>query len=323
MNTPDVMPEFGTSVVTPIDQAATPSPCAPTVQGERPKPMFVSWTGLSGAFIPSGAHVDRIPAGIFEYRYDEQIQAWAFRSIPVNTDALMVLPEPQYEYILEEHRRFWRLRQRFHDYGFVHKRGLLLWGPAGSGKTCLVALLCQRLISEGGIVLSVQDPSAGIAGLHILRMIEPNRPVTAILEDIDAIIPRFGEHQLLSLLDGEMQMDHVTFLATTNYPERLDKRIVDRPSRFDRIIYMGMPKAESRRLYLQSKDPSLSPDDLNRWVELSEGYGLAHLREMVVASRVLGQPIEEVVERLTKMHKRQPTSDEASGRVGFSAKESR
>jgi hypothetical protein len=318
----DQMPEFGTDVRTNSGIEQPCAPCPPTMSGQAPqsKPAgrYTSWASLGGVFIPSGTHTDSLPAGTYEYRYDEQVQAWCFRTVPIQTDTLIQLPEPQYEYILSEHQAFWGMQARFHSYGFVHKRGLLLWGPAGSGKTCLVSLLCSSLVERGGIVLSVQDPNAGVAGLGLLRIVEPSRPVTVILEDIDSIVTRHGDHQLLALLDGEMQFDHVVFLATTNYPERLDKRIVDRPSRFDRVVFMGMPGPASRRLYLATKDPTLTEEELDTWVALSNGYGLAHLREMVVGSRVLGQPVEEVVERLSKMHKRQPNSSGVGENLGFS-----
>jgi hypothetical protein len=83
--------------------------------------------------------------------------------------------------------------------------------------------------------------------LQMLRAVEPERQVVGILEDVDALIERYGESEYLSLLDGEAQVDNVVYVATTNYPERLDARIVDRPSRFDTIRYIGMPSAGARR----------------------------------------------------------------------------
>jgi ATP-dependent 26S proteasome regulatory subunit len=55
----------------------------------------------------------------------------------------------------------------------------------------------------------------------------------------------------LSVLDGENQVDKVLNIATTNYPEKLDRRLVGRPRRFDRLIYIDMPNHVVRREYFK------------------------------------------------------------------------
>ncbi|MGH6791962.1 MAG: hypothetical protein ACRECF_04400 [Methyloceanibacter sp.] len=108
----------------------------------------------------------------------------------------------------------------------------------------------------------------------------------------------------------------------TNYPERLDKRFVDRPSRFDTVAYIGMPTAASRAAYLKAKEPSLSAEELERWVGLSEDLSIAHLKEMIIAVCCLGQDIEDVAARLHEMHETPPKSTNGDGRIraGFAPK---
>ena len=142
-----------------------------------------------------------------------------------------------------------------------------------------------------------------------------------VLEDFDALVERYGENLFLAILDGEAQVDNVIFVATTNYPERLDKRFVDRPSRFDTIMYVGMPSAEARRVYFAAKDPILAADpaEMATWVRKSAGFSVAHLKEMIVGVRCLGQSLDQVVTRLEEMHERKPTSDDTPDRqaTGF------
>ena len=99
------------------------------------------------------------------------------------------------------------------------------------------------------------------------------------------------------------------FIATTNYPERLDKRIMDRPSRFDRIIKIDMPSAKSRETYLKIKEPTLTKDELREWVMLSDGFSIAHMKEMIISNRLYGIPIKQVVKRLSVMKKTSSSSD--------------
>jgi SpoVK/Ycf46/Vps4 family AAA+-type ATPase len=130
----------------------------------------------------------------------------------------------------------------------------LLHGPAGSGKTCLVQQIIADIVKSDGLVFQCTNhPAVFNDGLSQFRKVEPNRPIVCLFEDIDAIVEEHGEDEILTLLDGENQIDKVLNIATTNYPEKLDKRLVARPRRFDRVLEIGMPTAEVRKMYFQKK----------------------------------------------------------------------
>lgn len=191
-----------------------------------------------------------------------------------------------------------------------------------SGKTSAIWQMTQRLIKDlAGAVLFVDNPQNVIWCINILRRIEPTRPIITVMEDIDAIIQQHGEHALLALLDGEFQTDNVVHIATTNYPQYLDRRFVDRPSRFDTIMQIGMPSEAARKVYFRAKESSLSDSDLERWVRLTKGYSIAHLREVIIAIKCFGQSEEDVFERLDAMRDAIQVNEygEARQRVGFTA----
>lgn len=261
---------------------------------------------------------DTLPAGLYRCDTREMIGPVLIKQ-RVETDKLLELPDDASQSIISEFRTFWEIGDKFRERGFLHKRGFILWGPPGSGKTSTLQLLIKRLIDDlNGVVLFIDHPNPAAMCLQLVRGIESARPIVAVLEDIDALVHRYGEHELLALLDGEAQVDSIVFVATTNYPERLDRRFVDRPSRFDTVRYIGMPSAAARRLYLQTKEPSLTNDELDLWVGASEGFSIAHLKEMIIAVRCFGQPLKDVVERLEEMQERQPTSDNTpDGRQKF------
>ena len=52
-------------------------------------------------------------------------------------------------------------------------------------------------------------------------------------------------------------------LATTNYPEKLDRRIISRPRRFDRILRIDAPDARRREAYIAQKVPELTAAELH------------------------------------------------------------
>lgn len=239
---------------------------------------------------------------------------------PIVTDNLLELPDDAAAAVLAEFERFWSSEDKFRSYKLLMKRGFMLWGPPGSGKTSCVQLMMKRLIEQReGIVLLLDDPYSAGECLQMVRRIEPKRPVIGIMEDLDALVQRHGEHHYLALLDGEAQVDNIVFLATTNYPERLDRRFVNRPSRFDTIRYVGMPSAEARRVYLTAKDGALVGEDLDKWVADTDGFSLAHLKEIIVAVRCLGQTFEQASGRLNEMRETRPSSDDepTRARAGF------
>lgn len=260
------------------------------------------WAVLGDAFVACEKAVGTLPAGhyIIEASMDKGI---FFRSVPINTDNLIRLPDSASDDVIREIDEFWSLENHFRKYGFLWKRGILLWGSAGSGKSSTLQLVGSQMVNNGHIVIYVTDPSLAVVGLKLLRRIEPQRHLMLVLEDIDAIVNRHGEASLLSLLDGEHQIDNVVYVATTNYPERLDKRLVNRPSRFDLVRKIGMPNRQARDVYLSAKSKILQEDDSLReiWVDSTEGFSIAHLKELIISVEVFKRDFETSIARLKAM----------------------
>jgi energy-coupling factor transporter ATP-binding protein EcfA2 len=237
----------------------------------------------------------------------------ALKRVDTKTDNLLRLPDPICDMLLNEFCLFWDKSALMGERGLTVKRGLLLYGPPGSGKTSAVQLMAHHMIREmNGIVVIVDHPQVTAAALQLLRQLEPDRPVILLYEDIDALVERHSESGLLALLDGELQVGNVVNVATTNYPERLDTRFTDRPGRFDRITLVGMPEAPARAAYFEAKAPDVPQPRRERWVLASDGWSIAHLRELVVAHLVLGEDDEEVIKRLTGMREQLPKSSDAN-----------
>lgn len=227
-----------------------------------------------------------------------------FNRLRIVTDKLIRFPDSRSNAVIDGIHKFWASKKRFKALGQIHKRGVMLWGPPGSGKTATLMLLCADLMGAGGMVILCAHPALTAMALRQLRKIEPERPLICIMEDLDELVSNFGESDLLNLLDGENQVENVCFIATTNYPKRLDPRFVNRPSRFDEIVKIGMPNADSRRLYLEGiLDGRLTPEQVSQWVADTEGMSLAHLKELVVSVFCLDVPYPDVIARLNIMKK--------------------
>jgi len=291
------------------------------IEDKNPKDYLehCQWQILpNGIFIASGTTKPKLEPGSYTLDVDEAGRI-LFVSKNILTDSLIDLGNSNSLHVIEGIRLFWTKKDKYHARGVLYKRGILMWGPAGSGKTATLSLLIEDLIGMGGLVLLVQSPGVATVALPILRRIEPERPLIIILEDIEEIIRAYGEHALLALLDGEHQTDNVVNIATTNYPENLGARIINRPSRFDEVIKIGFPSDEMRQQYLIH----LLADEVTKypvatWVKHTKDMSIAHLKELVVAVTCLDQPYETVIERLRSM-KVLPKSNMYDAGVGFSA----
>ena len=142
------------------------------------------------------------------------------------------------------------------------------------------------------------------------RAVEPVRPIVCVFEDIDAIIEHNGESDLLQWLDGNHQVDKAVNLASTNYPEKLDRRIISRPRRFDRVLRIESPDARLRAAYFARKLPDQAPEERLRWVRLTEGLPFASLAELIISVCCLGNDVEESVALLKSLDEHAPTSQE-------------
>jgi hypothetical protein len=272
-----------------------------------------------GAYTPIGESVKILPAGLYDFKFrDGQL---FFTKKQINIDELLLFTDSVSDQVLIEIEKFWSSSQSFLDYGFLQRRGYLFYGPQGSGKSCLVQLIVKGIIEKGGIAVLGDCPSVLAQALHIFRIIEPNRSIVCLFEDIDAIINNYGEADLLSFLDGEVQVDNVLNIATTNYPERLDKRIIARPRRFDRRIYIGMPDASIRRTYFDRKLKNPTLEEIDIWVGATKDFSFAALADLIISVKCLGNAFEDTIATLKKLQTKSISSNSfEESVVGFSEK---
>jgi SpoVK/Ycf46/Vps4 family AAA+-type ATPase len=228
------------------------------------------------------------------------------------TDNLVMCPDSQENDILSEVKKFWDSASIFKKFGYLHRRGIVLYGAPGTGKTSLINLITVENAKRNGVVFFCDGyPKTFIQGLKAFREVEPDRPIICLFEDLEEIMDNYGHRALLSLLDGEDVVDHVLNIATTNFVTRLDNRIIGRPRRFDRKFEISMPKTEARRNYLQMKFGDKLGDELETFVEATEELSFAALADTVIQTQCLGMPLMEAVNSLRKLQGLQPKGEPA------------
>jgi SpoVK/Ycf46/Vps4 family AAA+-type ATPase len=251
-------------------------------------------------FYPVASTQDTLPPDLYDIGVaNGQIM---FSRMNYSTDELIRFEESQIEKVLNEIDAFWGREDMFKEFGMAHRRGVLLYGPPGSGKSCTIKLIVNDVIDRGGIAINFRDPTSFTLGMRVFREIQPDTPVVAIMEDVE-VIARHGS-DVLNILDGLERFEKIVFLATTNYPEELEPRIKNRPSRFDRRYKIDHPGDKSRRMYiefLQAKSDKIEKIDVDRWVKDTSGMSIAHIKELFISTRLFSYDYDDALKELRSM----------------------
>ena len=167
------------------------------------------------------------------------------------------------------------------------KRGLLLHGPPGTGKTHTVRYLTGRLTTSTVILLTGRSIRFIDTAAALARRLQPSM---VVLEDVDLVATDRdytpdGNPLLFSLLDamdGVGADADVTFVLTTNRADILETALADRPGRVDLAIEIPRPDAGCRERLFRVYIRDLPLDaDLGPVVAGTEGVTASFVKEMI------------------------------------------
>jgi len=199
--------------------------------------------------------------------------------------------------ILEEIYKFWSIQDKYEKIGVPYRRGILMYGVPGTGKSGIVRMVCDRVIAKDGLVVLVKRPHMFTEWLPILDKLEPNRRLVAVLEDVDDLYDS-DEHEFLQMLDGiGNHRDGMVFLATTNFLKSIPERIY-RPSRFDLLIEVGAPEEAVRQEYIAGLCDRFNVPYRKDIVDASEGLSFAHMKEILISCLLYERDVDHMVQRM-------------------------
>lgn len=278
--------------------------------------VVTQWaTNDDRVFYAVGRTHQHLPPGSYEAAVDRgQV---LFRRFDIDITGLMVLPDTQSHKIMDEIEKFWSRGDRFKKYKITQRRGILVAGPSGCGKTCTSKMVCVDVVRRGGVVIPFTNPRVLIAALSVFRLLQPETPIVVLMEDIDEIANDGDSSMFLNMLDGVYaEFSRVVFVATTNHPDRLERRITNRPSRFDCVITMEQPTRDTRLMYLKTIAGDIDPEvfSVEAAADATDKLSFAHLKELFTAVAILDIPFQEALAKVKKMAEEDlPTGDEMEG----------
>lgn len=183
-----------------------------------------------------------------------------------------------------------RNREMLKAEGLSIRRGLLLSGPPGDGKSTAIECFVNDIAGEASIIIveAVEHIRA------VYNLAQTLAPAVVILEDLDlmtksrqnpyayaAVSKDDVTGELLQVLSGGSAYTDIVTIATTNHPEAIDEALAKRAGRFDAHIRMGYPnEAEKQRVLELYLDRFGVSDDVTRrrlQQTLSRELGRLHL----------------------------------------------
>jgi hypothetical protein len=216
------------------------------------------------------------------------------RTLPDVTRERIVLAEGVLELVERQAFGIARHAERLRASGRHLRRGLLLHGPPGVGKTLTVMYLAGRMPERTVVLLTGRG--LGTVGTSV-DLATALQPAMVVLEDADLVaMERSFEptnailFELLNAMDGLDEDHDVVFVLTTNRPERLEPALASRPGRIDLAVELPLPDGPARRRLLV----------LGREARVLRGYAAggggggvrqAHAQQRSPAPRIHRSPI--------------------------------
>lgn len=236
------------------------------------------------------------------YSYDDQdrvIIVGSYRTsfVPTAIWDDIVLPPALKADIMEDVQSFFETGVHIYtDLNLKPFRKLLLAGVPGTGKTLLCNALAKWALQNKYLVIYVssaqkqpsEESGATFSKIQYALDIAQNsqRPTLIIVEELDAYLKEHEKAVILNVLDGSESAFNpygTLLIATTNYPEAIDPRVLKRPGRLDRIFII--PEVKSRtesekmlRYYLGK----MWQDSHAQLIDRLVGYPGAFIREVAI-----------------------------------------
>ncbi|MCU0515920.1 MAG: AAA family ATPase [Oscillatoria sp. Prado101] len=174
-------------------------------------------------------------------------------------------------------------------------KGILLWGPPGTGKTMLAKAVASQaranfICVNGPELLSKWVGASEQAVRELFAKARQAAPCVVFIDEIDTLAPARGRYsgdsgvsdrvvgQLLTELDGLQTGATILVIGATNRPDALDPALL-RSGRLDLQLVVDLPNLESRLAILKvhNHERPLQDVDLAYWATVTEGWNGADL----------------------------------------------
>lgn len=211
----------------------------------------------------------------------------------------VILSPAMKQNLIDDVQGFFDNQDLYGRFSVPWKRGVILHGVPGNGKTVSIKALMAALYSRPEPIPSLYVKSfetkrqtEQYAIRQIFQQARKMAPCLLIFEDLDSLVNDDIRSYFLNEVDGLESNDGILMIGSTNHLDKLDPAISKRPSRFDRKYHFKIPGLDERRAYtlywrqklLKNKTVDFPEELCDIIAQLSEGFSFAYLKELFVMS---------------------------------------
>jgi ATPase family associated with various cellular activities (AAA) len=252
---------------------------------DRPDAIVAEIKRLAAELNVFRGHVIEFGDEVFEYNRGSLL---SFVDRPAIARAEVILPDEVLDGIERQVLGVARHAPRLRASGQHLRRGVLLYGVPGTGKTHTLRYLLSGLPGVTAVLLSGRALGMISAACSVARALQP---CLIVVEDVDLIAEERDRYEgqsallfeLLNEMDGLGQDIDVTFLLTTNRADLLEEALAARPGRVDHAVELPVPDADARarlvRLYQGNLELELT--DLPTVITRTEGVTASFIKELL------------------------------------------
>lgn len=222
-----------------------------------------------------------------------------YRAVASSSWEDVILSPDTKKSLIEDVHGFFDNRKLYAQFNVPWKRGIILHGVPGNGKTVSIKALMSSLYTREKPIPSLYvktfETNCNTKEYSIkliFWMARSMAPCILIFEDLDSLVHDDIRSYFLNEVDGLESNDGILMIGSTNHLDKLDPAIAKRPSRFDRKYHFKIPGPEERKGYAEYWRAKLVknegvdfPDEVVGLVaELTEGFSFAYMKELFVMS---------------------------------------
>jgi hypothetical protein len=240
--------------------------------------------------------------------HDDEGAPLTVRTLPTIARDRIVLPDGVLDRIERQAFGIAKHAERLRASGRHLRRGLLLHGAPGTGKTLTAMYLAAQMPGRTVVLLTGRGLGTVTQSIELATALQP---AMVVLEDVDLVaLHRAYEptnailFELLNGMDGLDEDHDVLFVLTTNRADLLEPALAARPGRIDQAVELPLPDAAGRRrlIELYGGGLQLEVEDDEALIAALEGVTPAFIRELLRRGALLAAEESEGELRVTAGH---------------------